>query len=171
MDNKERQQIQAESDRHWAEMRDNQTALLGILTMRKPSELDVLWSMGCIGLVHNDLLLYKYDIGEEGVEQAINEYKDCTNDVMKSFLEDVGKLQKIGDNTVKIEEKQSIIENMRRKMWNGILREDDRLGYLMTNFGSIRDEMDLMLIYKCVSLVCFELKIRDLEIQILEGEF
>jgi hypothetical protein len=171
MNNKQRQQMRAESDRHWAEMRENEAALLGILTMRKPTELDALWGLGCVGLVHNDITLYKEDLGEEETNKIIESSSEKSISNIKTFLDDIGNFKKISKNDISVEKKQEIIDTMRKRMWNDMLREDIRLTYLMNNFGDIRDEMDMLLLYKCVSLVCFELKIRDLEIKILEGEF
>lgn len=170
MQEKEKLRMQMESDRSWAKMRDHQVALLGILTMRKPTELDILWSMGCIGLIYSDLVLYKNDIGEEDIKKELDNFNKGSQSKFENFSDDLQALSKIFNEDVSMDDKQNILERMRKKLWIGIVNEESRLNYLVNNFGNIRDEMDIMFIYKCVALVCFELKIKDIEIKILEGE-
>ncbi len=171
MDNKEKLKLQMASDRNWAKMRDHQAALLGILTMRKPTELDILWSMGCIGLIYSDLLLYKDEFGEESIKEELDCLNKSSEGKLESFSDDIEALSKVFDKNISADDKQKILEKMRKRLWIGVVNEEARLNYLVNNFGDIRDEMDIMFIYKCVALVCFELKVKDIEIKILEGEF
>ncbi len=171
MNNEEKLKLQMSSDREWARMRDHQAALLSILTMRKPSELDVLWSMGCIGLIYGDLMLYKENFGEESIKKELDHINKNPKGKLESFSEDIDAFSKLFDVDVSVEDKQSVMEKMRKRLWIGVIGEESRLNYLVNNFGDVRDEMDIMFIYKCVALVCFELKIREIEIKILEGDF
>lgn len=171
MERKRKIALQAESDRHWANMRDNQEALLDILTMRSPTELDVLWSIGCIKLVYNDLALYKDTIGEDCVKDIMDSPSGETESIIRDQLNDLKGFSKLAKFDVSLAKKQKLIDDLRNKMWDDMLKDDDKIKHLIDNFSNIKEYEDIMVIYKCVSIVCFELKVRDLEIILLEDNF
>jgi len=153
-------QLIAQKDRFWAGLREDIEKLLDILGGKKPNDLDVLLGLKCLNLIYLELLHIDYKTDTELIKK----------DTLDSFIDEVEIFSRIVDKSLSIEEKQSIIENMRKRIWNDIAMEKKDIKKIQDDNYSIGDINKVKLVYRCISIVCFELKMRDLEIALLNGE-
>ncbi len=157
---KENIQLTIQKDRFWAGLREDMEKLLDILGGKKPNDLDVLLGLKCLNLIYLELL---------SIDDRTNT-KLIKKDTLDSFMDEVENFSKIVDKSLSVEERQNLIENMRIRIWNDIAIEKKEIKKIQDNNYSIKDIDKVKLVYRCISVACFELKIRDLEIALLNGD-
>jgi len=158
--NEENIQLIIQKDSFWAGLREDMEKLLDILGGKKPNDLDVLLGLKCLNLIYLELLSIDYKTDTELIKK----------DTLDSFIDEVENFSRIVDKSLSVEERQSLIENMRIRIWADIATEKKEIKKIQDNNYTIEDIDKVKLVYRCISVACFELKIRDLEKALLNGE-
>ena len=157
----------AESDRLWAEIRDNEDRLYRLVNLNKPEKEDLMWAMVCVNLVYADLCLY-----DEEYQKSSIHFLDKERPVNPvDFIKDVAMVATLMDAKIPMDKKQDIIESLRTKVWGLIYTEKERIRKLVMETPDYLDDSNALLIYRCIFLVAFELKIKEIEIKILGGDY
>ena len=149
-------------DRCWLSMREKIEDLLSILGGKKPTIYDARLGWECLNLV---LLEFYFN---EIEEENINNY-DKKNIIADFFIE-IKKFSKVADKNISTEEKQALIDNMRTKVWKDISKEKKEIEIIRDNNMSFEKMKYAILVLRCISVICFELRIRDVEIAVLNNE-
>jgi len=174
--NKEFGKMQAQRDDDWAKIRARKNVLSKVFINHeyatKQEEEIVLNSLtDCLSLVVGDLYLYENEykkavspelegIKQGGITKMVN---------LSSFL--FKHMGIVDDSSQDIETRLNSLELVRLQSWHNIYEFMPELVKLLVGEKRPKNEKDASLLLQCVHLVLWELRVRDMEIELIDGVY
>jgi len=189
MDYKERKLRENEIRKSWEALRDKRENLIALLKGGKELEsFDTVLMYQCLTVVLEHLTLQEDTLKEITEERVVNEigedakldgfikslittaFQGTTDNIeglLRSIAGEVENLMTAMNSDAPINKRLDAVENIKLNSWKHLFDRKEEISELSERFPNV-DKDDIILIYKCLSVILLELDMIDQEIEILE---
>lgn len=170
---------EAKRDLMWAQMRENEDKLHQIVLTGNIDKDDFILFYSCLQLIMVDVDLYenyyldnmtpKYKNKDLFDPTSPKDPENFARNIILEIKEQLDNLNRIKDKGIGYEEKQNILEQFRIDIWGKLILNKDMLNNVYNSYPVLSQE-EVSFLFRCITIVLFELIVRQIEINLIDGE-